>query len=70
MTARELAALIGTHVEVEPFPGLRFRCRVQNAKVSYGRPRIEIEAIDGSGQAWVNLETVKACYPEGGRDAV
>ena len=71
MTAREISALVGTYVMMEPSKGLQFRCRVTDAKTSYGRPRVQIEAIDGQGQAWVNLETVTPCYQEteGGRRA-
>jgi hypothetical protein len=52
-TVRELSAWIGTQVYVEPVPGLRFFCRVSDAKISYGRPRLQIEAVAGEGKAWV-----------------
>jgi hypothetical protein len=69
-TVRELSALIGTQVMMEPTKGLQFRCRVINVKTAYGRPCVQIQAIDGQGHAWVNLETVTPCEKEGGRRAL
>jgi hypothetical protein len=72
MTHREMSALVGTHVFVEPSPGLRFRCRITDVKTSYGRPRLQIEAIEGEGRAWVAQTSVSPCYPgqivQGGQD--
>jgi hypothetical protein len=65
MTARELAALIGTHVYLEPSPGLRFECVVVNAKTSYGVRKVEIAPIAGHGRAWVNLASTRPTQPEG-----
>ncbi len=61
-TAQQMHARIGTHVILEPVRGLAVRCRVTDAKVSYGTPRLEIEAIEGEGKAWVNASTVKPVY--------
>lgn len=69
-TVRELSKLIGTHVYMEPVRGLQFRCRISNAKISYGRQRVEVEAIEGQGRAWVNIESIQLqpAYEGGARD--
>lgn len=70
MNASELSRYIGTDVFIEPAPGLRVRVRVSNVKTSFGRRRVQIEAIEGEGSAWVNVENVKPCYaPQGGNHA-
>jgi len=65
MSPSELRRLIGTHVYIEPAPGLRVRVRVANVKTSFGRRRVQVEAIEGEGAAWLNVENVQPCYPEG-----
>lgn len=64
-TAKEMNALIGRHCFLEPANGLQFRCRITNVKTSYGRPRVEIEAVEGNGKAWVAFESVVPCYENG-----
>jgi hypothetical protein len=69
MTALDLRALnlIGKHVYLEPAKGLQVRCRVTDVKVSYGHPRVRIEALEGSGEAWVAAANVTPCYDEEAR---
>jgi hypothetical protein len=61
MNALEMFVLVGRHVFLEPARGLRIRCRVTNAKTSYGRNRLEIEPITGEGRAWVDASSVAPC---------
>lgn len=67
MTARDLSARIGTEVYMEPVRGLRFLCRITNAKQAYGHPRFELTPVSGEGRAWVDAARLAptAAQPEG-----
>ena len=64
MTISELSLKIGTHCLLEPYQGLQFRVRITNVKQAYGRSCVQVEAVDGIGSAWVNLESISPCYPD------
>lgn len=64
MTASEMSAAIGTLVYLEAVPGLRVLCLITNAKSSYGKQRLEIVPLRGTGKAWVNAASVSASAPE------
>lgn len=58
MDAREMSALIGTLVFLEPVHGLRVLCEIKNVKYSYGHSRVEVSPLSGRGSAWVNADSV------------
>ena len=70
MTLRELSTLVGTSVLLEAAPGLRFKARVLDVKIAYGKHKVKIEAVAGEGKSWVNVDRVAPCNEaQGGRNA-
>jgi hypothetical protein len=56
-TAREMIPALGAHVTVR-FESLTVECWVKDVKNSYGRPRLLIVPVVGSGEQWVELGRV------------
>jgi hypothetical protein len=56
-TAREMIPALGAHVFVR-FQDLTFECWVKDVKNSYGKPRLLIVPVTGSGEQWVELGRV------------
>lgn len=61
MTAREMLPAIGQTVEVR-FEELSVLCTVLDVKTAYGRPRLLIKPLTGTGSQWVELSRVKLTY--------
>lgn len=57
MTANEMIPAVGVRVDVR-FEDLRVTCTVVDVKTSWGKPRLLIEPVSGSGQQWVELGRV------------
>ena len=64
MTVKAMAELIGRHVSVR-YESLEITCRVEDAKVSYGRPRLLIAPLTGSGQQWIESTRVSRMLDDG-----
>mgnify|MGYP001616050148 CR=1 len=62
-TARQMLPAIGQSVTVR-CESLHVACTVEDVKNSYGRNRLLVRPLSGSGQQWVELErvTVKPDY--------
>ncbi len=58
MTAREMIPAIGAVVLVR-CEDLQVRCTVQDVKSSYGRSRLLVTPIAGTGAQWVELARVE-----------
>jgi hypothetical protein len=56
-TAREMVPALGTHVHVR-FESLTVECWVKDVKNSYGKPRLLIVPVVGSGEQWVEMTRV------------
>ena len=54
MTTNELIPATGAEVLVR-FEDLHIACRVLDSKMSYGRPRLQIEPLVGVGAQWIEL---------------
>ena len=57
MTAQKLTEYIGQTVSW-PRGRMNVTCTVKDAKQSYGCIRLLIVPLDGSGETWVNLDSV------------
>ena len=57
-TVNQLSPAIG-HICNYPSNGLMVEVRVIDAKNSYGVPRLLIEPVSGSGQTWVNVDSLR-----------
>lgn len=57
MTAREMLPAIGQTVLVR-FEEILINCTVRNVKSSYGRTRLLVSPMSGSGEQWVELPRV------------
>lgn len=58
MTTLELTKLLGKTVLV-PVGKMAFRGRVADAQHQYGNVRVLVQPIEGHGESWMNLESVK-----------
>lgn len=56
-TAREMIPALGAHVLVR-FESLTVECWVKDVKTSWGKPRLLIVPVTGSGEQWVELGRV------------
>ena len=56
-TAREMIPALGAHVLVR-FESLTVECWVKDVKNSWGKPRLLIVPVVGSGEQWVELGRV------------
>jgi hypothetical protein len=56
-TAREMLPAIGAHVFVR-FESLTVECWIKDVKNSYGKPRVLITPVVGSGEQWVEMGRV------------
>lgn len=57
-TTQSLALLLGQTFLVR-FDKLRVRVTVLDAKVSYGRVRVQVSPTDGVGSAWIEAERLE-----------
>ena len=57
MTATEMMPAVGETVKVR-FEDLQITCKVVDVKMSWGRPRLQIEPLAGEGRQWVELGRV------------
>ncbi len=57
MTTAEMMPALGAVVLVA-CDGLQVRCKVLDAKESWGRPRLRVTPISGAGSIWVELGRV------------
>ena len=58
-TVTEMLSAIGTHVLVS-FEAVRIECRVTDAKNSYGRVRLQVSPVAGSGSQWIETGRIAA----------
>jgi hypothetical protein len=56
-TAREMIPALGAHVLVR-FESLTVECWVKDVKNAWGKPRLLIVPVVGSGEQWVELGRV------------
>lgn len=61
-TANELQTLVGKEGSIQE-AGLVIGVRIKDAKVSYGRPRVLVTPIAGSGETWRAIEGVEINQP-------
>lgn len=54
MTANEMSPAVGHSVTVR-FESIQVECRVIDVKHVYGKPRILIIPVNGTGQQWIEL---------------
>jgi hypothetical protein len=60
VSARELVALIGQTAELRCESGaLSVAVIIDDAKSAYGRTRVLVRPISGSGELWADLDRVK-----------
>jgi len=59
MNASELNKYIGREGRYTLVAPLYFDVKVTDVKTSYGRVRVLVEPISGSGEAWVDLSSVQ-----------
>lgn len=57
MTANEMTPAIGATVVVR-FEDIKVTCRVVDAKHVYGKSRIQVSPLSGTGMQWVELSRV------------
>lgn len=57
-TQAELTQLVGRSGTIEPYPGLIVAVRTGDVKRVFGRVVVLIRPDSGTGECWVNLETV------------
>lgn len=50
---KEIAAWLEKTARVE-FDELHFDCRVLDAKLSYGKVRLRVQPVSGTGEVWVD----------------
>lgn len=55
VTAREMVPAIGASVSVR-FESVRIECRVNDVKYVWGRIRLQVSPLAGSGEQWVELD--------------
>lgn len=60
MTQEELAQYVGRMATFgfKAFADLRFQVRILGTKIAFGQERVLITPVAGSGEQWVNLESV------------
>ena len=57
MTANEMIVAVGQEVQLKS-GSLWVACTVRDVKTSWGRTRLLIEPVTGSGKQWVELTSV------------
>ena len=62
-TVRELAPAIGSTVRVY-FEGLTFECQVIDAKNSYGKIRLCVKPVAGTGTKWIETSRLGSFIAE------
>lgn len=63
MTARELSTAIGREADYRA-NNMMFRVKVIDAKMSYGRPLLQITPAAGMGATWVTVDSLRIKEPE------
>lgn len=58
MTANEMIPAVGQTVELNA-DGLWFACTVADVKFSWGKPRLLVRPVTGSGERWVELSSIR-----------
>ena len=58
MTCNEMIPAVGATVMVA-FESIHVTCTVRDVKMSYGRPRLKVQPVNGSGEQWVDLARVR-----------
>lgn len=61
MTANEMIPAVNATIGVR-FESLIVMCRVLDVKCSYGKPRLQVKAINGYGTQWIELSRVHPAY--------
>jgi hypothetical protein len=56
-TALDMIPALGTRVLVR-CESMKIECTVKNVKNSWGKPRLLVAPVSGSGEQWVELERV------------
>jgi hypothetical protein len=59
VSVKEMAELIGRHMSVS-FESVAITCKVIDLKMAYGRPRLLVAPVAGSGQQWIETSRVLA----------
>ena len=58
MTAKEMIPAVGAVVVVRVEDVLMVNCKVVDVKTAWGRPRLLVTPVAGSGRQWVDLSRV------------
>lgn len=62
MTATEMIPAVGQTVNLRA-EGLLILCNVTDVKFVWGKPRLEITPVSGTGRRWVELSSISVELP-------
>ncbi len=62
MTAREMIPAVGATVYVA-FEQIAFACTVRDVKTAWGKPRLLVAPLQGTGEQWVELPRIVRIAP-------
>ena len=65
MTTQQLKKAIGKVLRIDTGSGLEVNVRVVNVKEGWGKPRLLVTPLAGSGEAWIEISRVREVITPG-----